>query len=571
VNKFILTILTLLPTLAHAQVNLIEKDNSFMLDNDKINIEISKNGDVTSLYKDGINMVKNLKGVSRDPNHNRSFYLDYHTGVSGGATNFTPSRYKIVEQSGDKVHLAFYGTNQDHVYLEYHYILKSNVSGIYSYVIGENRSGKEMRIAELRTVYRFDRDIMPLLFNGSRTSHPESYATLEAQPFIQDETWQLANGEVYTKYDLSNYMRDSQLWGVLGDNVGAWVVPASHDYFSGDDLNQELMVHQDAIALNYLTGAHMGTPDMFAPANWKKMYGPWLVYINSGKTPEELLDNAKLQVDTEVKQWPYKWVKESLYNHNRGKLTGKVGTALPVKVVLSSDLNSEFSQQTLGYFYSSETNNNGEYQLSNINPGKYQLSVYALAGTQIGTLHTETIEIKRGENHLDLKLPQVNLKPIWKIGEANRLSNEFKFSAQQRNYRWHKEVPANLNFIVGESNQKQDWYYAQTKPGVWTIKFELDKDEINDSVLNIALAAASNSGMSNTTKPQLKVTVNNSHITTISDLKNDKAIYRSALNSGRYHAYSFDIKKAILNKGTNSVQLELKGGAFMYDTINLVQ
>lgn len=570
-NKLILTTLTLLPTLGFAQVNLIEKDNGFMLDNDKINIEISKNGDVTSLYKDGINMVNNLKGVSRDPNHNRSFYLDYHTGVSGGATNFIPSRYKIVEQSDDKVHLAFYGTNQDHVYLEYHYILKSDVSGVYSYVIAENRSEKEMRIAELRTVYRFDRDIMPLLFNGSRTSHPESYASLEAQPFIQDETWQLENGEVYTKYDLSNYMRDSQLWGVLGDNVGAWVVPANHDYFSGDDLNQELMVHQDAIALNYLTGAHMGTPDMFAPTNWKKMYGPWLVYINSGETAEELLENAKQQVNTEVKQWPYKWVNESLYNHNRGTLTGKVNTSLPVKIVLSSDLNTEFSQQTLGYFYSAETDNNREYQLSNINPGKYQLSVYALAGTQIGTLHTETIEIKRGENHLALQLPEVNVKPIWKLGEANRLSNEFKFSDQQRNYRWHNEVPANLNFIIGKSNQKQDWYYAQTKPGIWTIKFELDQDAINDSVLNIALAAASNSGMSNTTKPQLKVRINNTDIATISDLKNDKAIYRSALNSGRYHAYSFDIKSTILNKGANSVQLELQGGAFMYDTINLVQ
>ncbi len=102
-NKLVFaSILTLLPSIGFAQVNLTEHDKSFTLDNNKIKIEISKNGDVTSLFQGNANLVKNLKGVSRDPNHDRSFYLDYHTGVSGGATNFIPTRYKVLDQSEDK-------------------------------------------------------------------------------------------------------------------------------------------------------------------------------------------------------------------------------------------------------------------------------------------------------------------------------------------------------------------------------------------------------------------------------------------------------------------------------------
>ncbi len=77
--------------------------------------------------------------------------------------------------------------------------------------------------------------------------------------------------------------------------------------------------------------------------------------------------------------------------------------------------------------------------------------------------------------------------------------------------------------------------------------------------------------MSNPTKPQLNIRINNTELASIKNLKNDKAIYRSALNSGRYRDYSFNVNYSLLKQGTNTVQLELKGGAFMYDTINLVQ
>lgn len=79
----------------------------------------------------------------------------------------------------------------------------------------------------------------------------------------------------------------------MGNGYGAWMVPASGEYFSGDALKQELLVHQDAIILNYLTGSHFGTPDMVAQPGFEKLYGPWLLYINQGNDRELVADVSR--------------------------------------------------------------------------------------------------------------------------------------------------------------------------------------------------------------------------------------------------------------------------------------
>jgi rhamnogalacturonan endolyase len=553
---------------ANKPVSFTRNNDQYQIDNGLISITITSKGDVSNLVKDGQNLVANLSGVTPDPNKQRTFYLDYHTGKSGGATNFIPTEVKVIKKSSDMVHIAFFGSSSDYLYLEYHYIVKQGVSGVYSYVIAKNMKSADTQVAELRTVYRFDTKIMPKLHNGSFTTQVPLYAELEKMPPVQDETWQLPDGSTYSKYDLAAYMRSSALWGVLGNQYGVWVIPAAYDYYSGDDLKQELIVHQDGIALNYLTGSHLGSPDMFAPEGWSKFYGPWLVYVNKAQNEQDITKDAYRQADIERKQWPYSWVKDGNYPLIRGMLSGNVTSNFPVRVLLSSDTKSNFDQQTLGYYYSCDTDKKGNYTIEKICPGIYQLSVYALSGAQTGTIYQEKITVGKGKQEKNIFLKKPDSRVLWQIGQANRLANEFRLADKPRNLKWQQEVPAQLEYVIGKSSESQDWYFTQCKPGIWSVNFQLNK--ILDSTLNIAIAAASSSGMKQPTSPKLEIKING-HLLKTLEYSNDKAIYREAMQSGRYHDEHIAVSSEWLKSGDNSLTLELLGGAFMYDTINLTQ
>lgn len=47
---------------------------------------------------------------------------------------------------------------------------------------------------------------------------------------------------------------------------------------------------------------------------------------------------------------------------------------------------------------------------------------------------------------------------MWSLGQANRLSSEFKYSDQPRNYQWEWATPTENTFTIGTSNEKEDWY-----------------------------------------------------------------------------------------------------------------
>lgn len=559
--------LAVLSTSIYAKVNLDESKSELILSNDQITLKIDKK---TANVKDvRINGKQNLVGtitaLNKNPKDVKTFYLDYHTGVSGGGRGFKPRYYEVVENNSDAVHVKFIEGRSQELVLEYHYILREGVSGVYSYVVAQNVRHEPVKIAELRNVYRFDARIMDSVFNGTIQGKVPLYAELDKQKKLQDETWQFSDGTVYSKYDYAGYMRDSHVWGVMGGGYGAWLISASHDYFPGDPQMQELLVHQDGIVLNYMTGAHLGTPDMIAPRDWEKLYGPWLVYLNEGNNDEVLAD-AKAQAEIQTSQWPYQWMKDSRYQTQRGTLSGKVDFQDPVEVVLTSATGEEFDVATLGYNYSTTVDANGEYHIANINPGKYVLAAYALSGSQTGTLIQQNVEIGKASKTVNLAIADEARNVVWQIGKANRRATGFKFSDEKRNFKWFESIPANLTYTIGESSPDSDWYYAQTKTGKWTIKFNMDA--IEDKTLNISIAAASNSGMNHPTTPKLAVVLNGNKIATLI-YDNDKAVYRGALQSGRYHNELINVSKENLKSGENELVLDLEGGAFVYDTILL--
>ncbi|MBN3056836.1 polysaccharide lyase family protein [Pectobacterium brasiliense] len=539
-----------------------------VLDNGLLKVAFGDDGSAVSMVTGGKNIVTNLSGAVRDPSKTRSAYLDYYINDAHakGVKDFVPERVEVLRNDRDMAHVAYIDDRDGLLRLEYHLIMRRGVSGLYSYVVAENSGTQDVKVSELRNVYRFDPARLDHLYNGDRQGKPLLYSQLEASPKVQDETWRLPDGSIYSKYDFAGYMRAAPFWGVFGNGVGAWLIHGNREYFSGDALKQDLLVHQDAIILNYMTGSHFGTPDMVAPPGWKKFYGPWLLYINQGDTGHMLAD-AQRQALTETVSWPYKWVNDSRYARERTQVSGRVASQQPVTVVLSSSLDEPFDVQTRGYSYQATTDAQGNFALPHVRPGNYHLAVYANSGTQPGILAEQTLSVSGDKQVLPvIALPKAE-PVVWAIGQANRQASEFRFGNEARNTRWQQEVPANLTFDIGRSDYQRDWYYAQTKPGKWDIRFALQPEK-KTYFLNIALAAASNSGMSEPTMPQLAVAVNGTTLETLT-YANDKTIYRGALQSGRYHIARIPVSSRFLKNGNNTITLQLKGGSVMYDVVTL--
>lgn len=534
------------------------------LDNGLLHAEFKDDASATAIVKDGVNLVSSLSGAARDPSKTRSAYLDFY---SKGVKDFVPERLEIIHNDKDIAHIAWIDDKGGLLRLEYHLIMRKGVSGLYSYVVAENTGKQTVPVSELRNVYRFDPKRLENIYNGERQGKPYLYAQLEKMPKVQDETWQLPDGSVYTKYDFAGYQRTTPFWGVFGKDRGAWLIHASGEYFSGDALKQDLMVHQDAIILNYMTGAHMGTPDMQAQPGWKKLYGPWLLYFNQGSS-EKMLADAGKQAAVERASWPYKWVDDARYVEKRTQVNGHIASQQPVTLVLSSSLDEPFDLQTRGYLFTTISDSRGAYRFHQVLPGRYQLAVYANSGTQPGVLAQQTVEIKGETQTLNEIMLPLAPNTLWAIGQADRQAREFRFGNEARGYHWQNDVPADLTFDIGRSDYRRDWYYAQSKPGKWDIRFAMTPNKPTYT-LNIALAAASNSGMgSSNTSPELAVLVNGKSVETL-NFANDKTLYRGALRNGQYHLATLPVSADLLRNGNNTITLQLKGGSVMYDIITL--
>ena len=528
------------------------------LDNGLLKITFESNASVSSLYKNGKNLVENLEPGT-------SFYLDWNNSTYG---RFLPSSLQVLSDSTERAHIMYLQDVPGFVKYEYHIVMEKGLSGLYTYVKITNNKNHPLRISETRIVYRFDPNTTHQVTNSVQQGILPDGSELTDERLVQDTTWKLPNGTYYTKYDYAGYVRNSPYLGVFGNGYGSWLISASHEYHSGGPLKQDLLVHQDALIANYMTGKHFGTPNLTAPAGWSKIYGPWLMYFNEG-TDDQMEADTIRQVNVEKSLWPYNWMNESDYPLKRGTLTGQIVSSARSMVVLSSSLTEEFDLQTLGFSYSTETNENGDFQFKKIRPGEYKMTVYPIEGYGIGYQSEKLINITEGMNRakLDLVVPT---EVKWSIGETNRRSDSYRYSNETRNYIWHTLPPADLEFEIGKNDIHTDWYYAQTKRGTWSIKYQ-DSANGKERILRIGIAAASNIAPALPDTPGfpiLAVGVNGQLMNEF-QYKNDQSIYRSAPQNGNYHFEIIIIPDSLVVEGDNVISFTLLQGCVMYDSINL--
>ena len=536
------------------EVKLIVNGLSFTMDNGLISVKFGNDATISSLIINVENLVDNI------PDDKQSFCLDYY---SKSINVLDPERLEVIYSQPDRAHVMYLQDKPGFLRLEYHLIMERGLSGIYSYVKANNSESETLMVANMRLVYRFNPKILTEGTNGEREGRIPVYSYLSSLKKIQDETWQFPDGNYYSKYDYAAYIREHSHRGVFGGGYGAWMLLASHEYYSGGPLKQDLHVHQDALILNCLTASHFGTPDMAATPGWSKLYGPWLMYFNQG-TNDEVKADAIRQSKVEQSLWPYKWMNEKDYPLIRGQLTGRVIGPERIMVVLHSSLTERFDWQTQGYTYNTETREDGLFVINNIRPGEYKLTAYPLSGYGIGNLVEKEVTITEGKVSAGTLHLDVPTDVLWSIGETNRKSDSYCYSNESRNYIWHTLPPSNLEFHIDRSKINTDWYYAQTKSGTWSIRY-MDTLNGKTRILRIGLAGASTNKEG---KPLLNINVNRKFLDKL-EPESDPSIYRGSLTSGNFYAYTLTIPANLVKNGHNIIDLTISCGSVMYDSINL--
>jgi rhamnogalacturonan endolyase len=560
---------------------------------------------VSSVIVDGVELAHNLTG--------QSYYVDSSGGKAGLAAKYV----RVARLSPDLVDIAIVDDASTPLQHEHHVIMRRGRRALYGYDIVTAPAATQ--INEIRLNTRWDRGIFDHAYNWERGSGQQpTYAYLNTQERVGDETWRidgvndptlpvpesnagnLPAGTVYSKYEWSLYHHENPMFGHYGHGFGVWFTPLGGVtdetlcafYGVGPD-HQDLAIHQDAIVLNYFGANHYGLPAYDLPAGYRRLYGPWVTYLNTGDAndPDALIADAAATARAEIAEnrAGSAWVADSLYPQQRTTVTGRVRVtdgrpASDLWVLLSTqDVTDVYTIHEPTYFV--RTDADGRFTLPGIppawkpgttDPGTYQLYVFS-AGGYLTDQFKKTGIVVRG-SHQDLGnidwSPTKRTTHLWQIGRSDGKSGEFALAAvpathaNPRDYAKPSLVPGTLDFTVGKSWEPEDWYYAQTNPGVWTVHFTLDRVPTGTAYLTVATS------MQQSSPPTIAVNGTSDGITGTLPAQNDSTIARQADRSGYPRTAVLSFPATLLVAGANVVTLtkgagNAGGNGLGWDTIVL--
>lgn len=531
-------------------------------------ITINSAGRVSSLQRKGTEFLAS-----------NGIYFDYTT--ANGNSGLNPTKVKVVKQTADHCEVLYSATSGNTIF-EQGYIMRKGVPGVYSYVIatGTATSASEP-VKEARVCCRLGDTMLngyvDWRMNGRIPSNTEMAVAEKDENTIQDATYRLADGSIYTKYNWANYVERDTLHGLCGmsnNYYGLYNIPVSYEWINGGCERQELTVHatsKSPITIQMLQGEHFGGEAMVLREGEKKLYGPFLICTTYSKDP---VKSARNQAAKEAAEWPYQWFENDLYPRERGTVRGHLSVTTgqrcdSVRIVLAQEKGKDPIEMMHGYQFWTLTDANGDFEIRNVRPGDYNLFAYAKTGEVTDMLEQDDITVVAGENDLGTVTwtPKKYTEMLWMIGQNDRRSSEFRLSDTIRQYGLWELVPQTLTYTIGESNESKDWYYAQTKDGNWTVKFNVDKRPAGRVHLTASIAGCASE------KATITVKLNGTVRDTWKPGYKDASVYRSAVNSGRHYVFTTDFLSTGLKEGTNLLTFQISGtggkNGIMYDCIKL--
>lgn len=541
-------------------------------DNGKIQAAVS-GGTMTSLnVKNQSNLLNNAGKGYFSYNDNDGFY---------SPTSLSP---QVKINNSEIADIYFVHTNN--FVVEMHYVFRKDESGFYTYFVISDNGLAYKSMAEIRFALRVDKDIFNYAWTIEREGpmiHPDVLANHVEE--IQDATYRLQDGSIYTKYDWSVDRYFDTHHGLMGNSQGIWTIEASREYINGGPSMQDLTLHgtdTTPILLNTFQTTHYGNWGILLKREYEtfsKLWGPSFTYINSGTNQEIIADAAAKAVEKQA-EWPYTWLVHDLYPLNRGVMTGTLemnggGDVANARVFLSKEgpswhgENEHWQRMPYDYFFMTEADASGNFTIEDIIPGTYTLYAYTQQGKLIEELKQEAVVIAAGANAAGTVVWDAGDKEetIFQIGSADHKSGEYKLGDLPRLYgRWF-DSPLALTYNTETDNPRENWYYCQQENSDWDIQFPIESSVVLvDPILKIALSGTD-------ANPHLEVWVNGQKVNTTS-LGSDSGIRRSSLTAGKYTLITLPIDKNLLVNGANTITLKCIGSAadykgVMYDTVLL--
>ncbi|CAN8099944.1 unnamed protein product [Discula destructiva] len=500
-----------------------------------------------------------------------------HYADIDGASLVTYTAASIVSQGEDYIDISFVSDEVD-----IHWVVFDDLQGAYHYVV--NKATPWMEI--LRTLWRLD----PEIFLNARTNIKDDilppFSLYANATEVQDETFELVNGTLITKYDWSNFVRLRDFYGVYGpDVVGSWWIHPSTEYFSGSQLSQTLTVHResssgDSVQLNVVqdTSHFRVGNDTLAPVG--KIWGPWLWYLNNGS--KEDVEQRRIQ---ELESFPYSWLNDTAYQ-SRGNIAGSLrlsdGRPAGGASVFLGDVDTSIRPliQGTNYYYTTQAADDGSFSFPDVRTGDYGLYAWSNGGALADVYTNLTLAPIKVEDggivalgELAWELP-TGRTPIFQVGDFDKNATGFVNGGLPYAFNITSLSPANLTYTVGESEASKDWYYASSALGTWTIVFEIAAGELLKYAGNgTALLSISLAGYSQSTA--MNIDINGNVLGSLNNdvLTSDPGLYRSSRISGEWRFIQYKIDPAQLVEGTNTVGFTItrytEWRGFMWDTVIL--
>lgn len=335
-----------------APVTISENENSFTLDNGMVTAQVGKHsGDLISLEYKGLEML--------DARTNRQPAYWSHNAARGQQK--TSITIDPKSNGGERGEVSIKGISNGNQMgsgpggsvladIEIRYTLGRDDSGVYTYSIFSHPTNyPPTSVGEARFCMKLNDDLFDwMTVDKNRnmkmiSTYDWNHGTQMNGKEMRRMNTGIYKGMVEHKYDYSANQFDVRAWGwsSSSNHVGIWLVNPSVEYLSGGPTKYELSSHRDATfntnaltapapptLLNYWRGSHYGGSICNIGTNelWTKVIGPFLIYCDSGKTPDAMWKSALAQADKETAAWPFDWVNGVDYPHKeeRATVTGKI-------------------------------------------------------------------------------------------------------------------------------------------------------------------------------------------------------------------------------------------------------
>jgi len=590
-----------------AAVTIVEDDTTFTLANSLISAKVSKrSGDLVSLKYKALEML----GAS---GHVGGYWS--HTGTGQRTTAAVTIEPKA--SGGDRGEVAIKVVSDGErvgngpggsvvADIEIRYALSRGDTGVYTYSIFTHKPEyAATSVGEARFCAKLNPNVFDFMTIDARRRKvmpkPEDWdkGTQLNMKEVRRLNTGTYSGQVEHKYDYSAIQFETPAygWSSTEHKLGLWFVNPSIEYLSGGPTKVELTGHLDNNAgaaptlLNYWRGSHYGGSNCTIAKDeaWTKVIGPFLIYCNSGGDHDKLWKEALARAAKEAEAWPYGWVSGVDYplKNQRGTVSGQIAVEDPLtpRNKISNLLVGLTPQTAAGqavdwqldakhYQFWVRGDEKGGFKIANVRPGAYTLR--AIADGVLGEYAKADVTVAAGKT-LDLGAlvwkPVRHGRQLWEIGVPNRSAEEFKHG--DKYWAWGlyneypKEFPHDVNFVVGKSDWKTDWNYAQPpndgKPTTWTITFDLAQAPRGKATLRLAICGSRGRG-------GVDVAVNDKSAGNTGRLLDSGVMHRDGIR-GYWEEKDVVFDASFLKAGTNVMKLTNTGRAWtdgiLYDYLRL--